>query len=317
MVVHTREMEIVSGLVVLQITIFAPVSDKKIIPVIYMNIIEIFSELNIYFRILIILAAALVGHLLVQEVKRLTQWLLTYKIGKEEKQKIEFTKRFPRVASLLTIFVSAVTFTIYFLAIGFILQQFDVSLTTYLASATILGLAIGFGLQGFVQDVIIGLTMIFSDALNLGEVVEMSGQIGRVDSVGLRFTVLVNILGQKIYIPNRNIVIINRYRRGVIRAYADIQIPDNTDEKEFVKTAQTICAGMYSQYGSIILSMPENLGIYESGKESWNYLRLKFRIWPGQNHIVESTFKQRMLAEIRKTNSSYADWMITVVYKAD
>jgi moderate conductance mechanosensitive channel len=243
--------------------------------------------------------------------------LLTYKVGKEEKQKIEFTKRFPRAASLLTIFVSAVTFSIYFLAIGFILQQFNVSLTTYLASATILGLAIGFGLQGFVQDVIIGLTMIFSDALNLGEVVEMSGQIGKVDSVGLRFTVLVNILGQKIYIPNRNIVIINRYRRGVIRAYADIQIPDNTDEKEFEKAIQIICLGMYNQYRSIILSLPENMGIFESGKESWKYLRVKFRIWPGQNHIVETTFKQRILAEIRKINNSYADWMITVVYKAD
>lgn len=282
-----------------------------------MNIITLFSELNIYFRVLIILGAALVGHLLIQEIKQLTQWLLTYKIGKEEKHKIEFTKRFPRAASLLTIFVSAVTFTIYFLAIGFILQQFDVSLTTYLASATILGLAIGFGLQGFVQDVVIGLTMIFSDALNLGEVVEMSGQIGKVDSVGLRFTVLVNILGQKIYIPNRNIVIINRYRRGVIRAYADIQVPDNADDKEFVTTAQIICAGMYNQYRSIVLSMPENMGVFESGKESWKYLRLKFRIWPGQNQIVETTFKQRMLAEIRKANSTYADWMITVIYKAD
>lgn len=282
-----------------------------------MDIIEIFSGLNIYFRIIIILVAALVGHVLVQEIKKLTQWLLTYKVGKEEKQKIEFTKRFPRAASLLTIFVSAVTFTIYFLAIGFILQQFDVSLTTYLASATILGLAIGFGLQGFVQDVIIGLTMIFSDALNLGEVVEMSGQIGKVDSVGLRFTVLVNILGQKIYIPNRNIVIINRYRRGVIRAYADIQIPDNTDEKEFEKTVQIICSGMYNQYRSIILSLPENMGAFESGKESWKYFRVKFRIWPGQNHIVETTFKQRMLVELRKINGSYSDWMITVIYKAD
>lgn len=282
-----------------------------------MDITEIFSGLNIYIRVIIILVAALVGHMLVQEIKKFTQWLLTYKVGKEEKQKIEFTKRFPRAASLLTIFVSAVTFTIYFLAIGFILQQFDVSLTTYLASATILGLAIGFGLQGFVQDVIIGLTMIFSDALNLGEVVEMSGQIGKVDSVGLRFTVLVNILGQKIYIPNRNIVIINRYRRGVIRAYADIQIPDNTDEMEFEKTVQIICSGMYNQYRSIILSLPENIGAFESGKESWKYLRVKFRIWPGQNHIVETTFKQRMLVELRKINSAYADWMITVIYKAD
>ena len=56
------------------------------------------------------------------------------------------------------------------------LSRFKISLTTYFASATVIGLAVGFGLQGFVQDLVIGFTLIFSDALNIGEVVKLGDE---------------------------------------------------------------------------------------------------------------------------------------------
>lgn len=104
-------------------------------------------------------------------------------------------------------------------------------MTAYLASASVIGLAVGFGLQGLVQDIIIGLTLIFSDALNIEDVVELSGQIGKVEHIGLRFTTIVNLHGQQIYVPNRNITMISRFRRGAIRGYVDIQVPDEIEEK--------------------------------------------------------------------------------------
>ncbi len=62
------------------------------------------------------------------------------------------------------------------------------SLKTYLASASIMGLAIGFGSQGLVQDVVTGVTLVFSDLIDVGEMVEISGQTGIVRSIGMRFT---------------------------------------------------------------------------------------------------------------------------------
>ena len=64
-----------------------------------------------------------------------------------------------------------------------ILREFKISLTTYFASATVIGLAVGFGLQGFVQDLVIGLTLIFSNALNIGEMVKLGDEIGNVDNI--------------------------------------------------------------------------------------------------------------------------------------
>jgi small-conductance mechanosensitive channel len=58
-----------------------------------------------------------------------------------------------------------------FFAVGFILREFGVSLTAYLAAASVVGLAIGFGSQSVIQDVIAGLTFIFSKLIDVGDLV--------------------------------------------------------------------------------------------------------------------------------------------------
>jgi small conductance mechanosensitive channel len=206
---------------------------------------------------------------------------------------------------------------IYFLAVGLILKEFNVSLKAYLASASVIGLAIGFGSQGLVQDVVTGLTLIFSETLNIEDLVEISGQTGKVESIGLRFTTLINLHGQKIHIPNRTIGIIGRFRNGYIRAYVDIQFTDKTDEKMVVSEVVSIADGMKSQYSSIILKEPVNLGIRTAEKGNWRYLRMKFRLWPGQGHLIEGPFRQRLISAMKRLDPEYADWMVAVVYKTE
>ena len=269
------------------------------------------------FRIIAIVLLAVFAHIAVRGLKRLSQWMLTLKLGAEDSTKESFTRRYPRIASVTTILVSGFTFAIYFMAVGLILREFKVSLTAYLASASVIGLAVGFGLQGFVQDIIIGLTLIFSDALNIEDVVELSGQIGKVENIGLRFTTLVNLHGQKIYVPNRNITIISRFRRGAIRGYVDIQIPDEIDEKMVTEAVQSIATGLYNQQKSIILEKPELFGVKEAKGGNWRYLRVKFRLWPGQTAIIETTFKQRVIDFMKKPYPNYADWMITIAYRVE
>ena len=110
---------------------------------------------------------------------------------------------------------SVIMFALYFGSLGFILSEFGVSLTAYLASASILGLAIGFGSQGIVQDLVTGLTAIFTDIIDIGDMVEISGQSGIVRKIGMRFTVLENSMGSKIAIPNRTITNVISYPRAI------------------------------------------------------------------------------------------------------
>jgi len=269
------------------------------------------------FRIVVIVLLAVLAHFTVQGLKRLSRWMLTLKLEAEASTTESFTRRYPKVATVTTILVSGLNFVIYFMAIGLILREFKVSLTAYLASASVIGLAVGFGLQGLVQDVIIGLTLIFSDALNIEDVVELSGQIGKVENIGLRFTTIVNLHGQQIYVPNRNITMISRFRRGAIRGYVDIQVPDEIEEKTVTEAVKSMATGLYNQQKSIILEKPELFGVKEAKGGNWRYLRVKFRLWPGQSAIIETTFKQRVIDFMKKLYPAYADWMITISYRVE
>ncbi|MFC1534651.1 mechanosensitive ion channel family protein [Thermodesulfobacteriota bacterium] len=278
---------------------------------------EFISSFPMGIRVLTIAVLATCTHFIVRALKGITQLILSPKAGAGLSAKEGFALRYPKLATLTTILVSAITFIIYFFAVGLILKEFDVSMTKYLASASVIGLAIGFGSQGLVQDVVIGLTLIFSDAISIGDYVEISGQIGKVESIGLRFTTLINLHGQSIFIPNRTIGIIGRFRSGHMRAYVDIQIPDDIEEKDVLEEVKSIATGMHSQHRSIILSEPEIFGVKEAKAGKWRYLRVKFRLWPGQTGIIETSYKQRVVSVMKKHNPDYMDWMVTVTYRVE
>lgn len=224
----------------------------------------------------------------------------------------------PKLATILSLVFSTLTFVIWFVAGGLVLSAFGIEPTTYFATATVIGLAVGFGSQGLVQDVVIGLTLIFTDALDVGDMVEVAGQVGRVERVGLRFTLLSNFLGQTVYIPNRNIAVVGRYRRGVVRAYIDVQVPGSTDDAEADRLAgrlMDIARGFRSQHPAAVVSEPELMGFQDVDAGAWRFIRIKLRIWPGQQPLVETVLRQRVLAFMRGLDEKYADWMVPVTYR--
>jgi moderate conductance mechanosensitive channel len=266
-------------------------------------------------RVLAILGIAAVLHLVVRGIRRGSEWIVTPDSSPELAREL-FARRRPKMATLTTLAVSASTFAIYFVAFGFVFIELDLfDVRTYFASATVIGLAVGFGSQGLVQDIVIGLTLIFSDAFDVGDVVEISGQVGRVEKVGLRFTTLNNFIGQTVYIPNRNIGLIGRYRRGAMRAYIDIQLPAGAPEDDVARFVTLIARGMRAQQPAILLTEPEVMGPFTAEPGDWRFLRLKFRIWPGQNAFLETALRQRVLAGLRRLDPEYADWMINVSYR--
>lgn len=275
------------------------------------DILEHARQLGPAGRILLIVALALAAHLVVRLVRRAATWLLAPTATGPQ----TLLRRYPKFATITTIIASALTFAVYFTAIGLIFREAGISLTAYFASASVIGLAIGFGSQGLVQDVVIGLTLIFSDVLNVGDVADVGGQTGRVESIGLRFTTLVTLLDQRVQVPNRNIAQINRYRKGHIRGYVDVQVPSATTDEELIGVVEPIAKGMHAQYRGIVLAQPELMGIRSAEPGSWRYLRIKFRLWPGQGALIENVFRQRVLASLRQKDAAYADWMISTIYR--
>ena len=226
----------------------------------------------------------------------------------------------PKFITLIRLIVSAIAFSIYFFGIGFILQEWGVNLTAYLASATVIGLAISFGSQGLVQDIVIGLPLLFSDAMEVGDLVEVAGTIniviGRVEEIGLRFTKIINFNNQEVYIPNRTINNVSRFPLGGIYAYADIQIPLTADQALAVRAIEEIAGGMWGQFGAIILTQPVVGPVEAAPGGRWHFLRVHFKIWPGQGGLIEITFRQQIVSAMRTFSPTYADWQVPVTYRA-
>jgi moderate conductance mechanosensitive channel len=263
------------------------------------------SEISTLTGITVMLAVVVGLHLVVVVVRRLSRKVMTMRIG------IRLSKS-KTIASLAT---SVIVFSLYFTAIGLILRALGISLKAYLASASILGLAIGFGSQGLVQDVVNGLTIVFSGLFNVGDMVEISGQTGIVRNFGMRFTIIENALGARVYIPNRTITNVVLYPRGYIRGLADVILPGDPEVAGQVEESVTaIVNSTAQQFSGILVSPPSIEGRIktESGKE---FLRVKFPLWPGRGSPIETVFKQELMSALKALDTSYQEWMVTVNYE--
>jgi small conductance mechanosensitive channel len=275
-------------------------------------------ESSVYVRILLIVVLAIMAHVSAKLVRRLSEWVLVRCHGQHGRFGVATEN--PKFDTGTRLFVSGVAFLIYFVAVGLILQEFGFSLTAYLASASVLGLAISFGSQGLVQDIVIGLTLVFWNAMDVNDMVEIVGPttsvIGRVQEIGMRFTKVVNFYNQKVFIPNRTIGNVSRFPHGGVDAYADPQIPLGVDPKTAVAAIENIAMGMWSQFGAIILAVPVVNPIQRHPGSQWSFVRVHFKIWPGQGNLIEITFRQEVVRAMRLFDPTYADWEVPVTYRA-
>jgi small conductance mechanosensitive channel len=224
---------------------------------------------------------------------------------------------FNKARSLAGLATSFIIFGLYFTALGFVLSEFGVSLKAYLASASVLGLAIGFGSQGLVQDVVNGLTLIFSDLIDLDDMVEISGQTGLVQKIGMRFTVLKNHLGAEVYIPNRTISSVINYPRGYVRCLVDVTLSSDAEKaSRMTQTVTSIATAAFEQYSGIFITPPSSEGQIQT-KSGKIFLRMKFRIWPGRGTALETSIKSEIVQSLKQLDPNYSDWMVSVNYEVE
>jgi hypothetical protein len=247
---------------------------------------------------------AVAAHLAVLTIRHLSTKIVNYKTGRVS----------PKTRSIASLANTLIVFSIYFWVIGFILHALGVSLTAYLASASVIGLAVGFGSQGLVQDVVTGLTLVFSNLIDIGDMVEIGGQTGIIRSIGMRFAVLENSMKAEVYIPNRSITNVINYPRGYVRCLIDVPMPDNRQHPELRTLLETSMNSFTERFPGLFIYPPN---IEEETGNSENLLRLKFRIWPGRGAPLETTFKSELLQRLSNAGMEYFDWQVSVHYEVE
>ena len=272
-----------------------------------MNSFDGLMNLSVPARLLAVVLIALAAHGAALLVRRLVLWLSgSLPHG-----------RVAKLQTLVHLLFGTVVFSVYFLAVGVILAQFGISLTAYLATASVIGLAVGFGSQSIVQDVISGLTVILSDLLEIGDMVEIAGQTGIVQSVGMRFTVLRNSMGANVYIPNRSLASMINYPRGYIRCLVDIELAEDEEvNRQLESVVERVAQGVSEQFPAVMRRPFEVEGKHEtaSGKR---FLRVKFRLWPGRGAVIETSFKQEVLSRLIAVRPDFKDTMLSINYEVE
>lgn len=268
---------------------------------------DFLAEMPLVARALSILGVAVVAHVAVRIIRRLGVWLAGSKS----------TAGVRKLRTIISLVTSVAVFVVYFLALGYILQELGVSLTAYLASASVIGLAVGFGSQGVVQDAVTGLTLIFSNLVDVGEVVNIGGQTGIVRSIGMRFVVLENALGLRVSIPNRTVSNVVAYPRGYLRSIVDVTLTgEEADRQAMAEAVKKLVPTVEEQFPGIMRLPPSIEGRFttSAGRE---YLRVKFRVWPDRAEPISLSFRQELLHALKQLDPSYADWMVSVYFEVE
>jgi small conductance mechanosensitive channel len=129
-----------------------------------------------------------------------------------------------RVQTVGKLLNNTVSYCLYFVAFLLILGEFNISLAPLLAGAGIVGLAIGFGAQSLVKDVISGLFIILEDPFGVGDEVKIGAYKGKVEMIGLRTTRIRSWTGEVFIIPNGQINDVTNYSLHNSLAVVDVTV---------------------------------------------------------------------------------------------
>ena len=162
------------------------------------------------------------------------------------------------------IFINVAAYIIYFIAILMALETIDVNVKGLIAGAGIVGLAVGFGAQSLVKDVITGFFIIFEDQFAVGDYVRIGQLEGTVEEIGLRTTKIKNATGELNIIPNGNIFEVTNFSVHNSVAVVDIGISYEGDVERAERVITYLLEGMPARYEDLV-RVPELLGIQSFG----------------------------------------------------
>ena len=169
-----------------------------------------------------------------------------------------------------------------------VLGEFGVDLAPILASAGIVGIAIGFGAQNLVKDFLSGMFMLLEDQYGVGDIVDVGQASGTVETVGLRITTLRDGNGTLWYVRNGEILRVGNKSQGFAVAVVDVPVAHGTDVAETTMTASRVAQERVEQpdIAEDVLEEVETLGIESVTAEKLT-LRLTVRVQPGRQFAVQ------------------------------
>ncbi|HEY0827283.1 MAG TPA: mechanosensitive ion channel family protein [Bacilli bacterium] len=206
------------------------------------------------------------------------------------------TRRTKTIGKLIS---NVISYTVNFIIILMILSQLNVDLAPLLAGAGVVGLAIGFGAQNLVKDVISGFFIIFEDQFSVGDVIQTGSFKGTVEEIGLRVTIIKSWTGEVHIIPNGSINQVTNFSMNNSIGVVDVAVPHNTD---IVRAIEVIKETAYKVFegNNNMIKEPEVLGV-QNLSATEVYIRLTFECKANTHHSVARLMNEQIKINLDAT----------------
>jgi len=200
-----------------------------------------------------------------------------------------------RAAAIGSLMHSVVVITVWTIAALMILPLLGVNVAPLLASAGVIGVALGFGAQTLVKDYLSGVFLIAEDQFGVGDIIDVGPVIGTVEDVQLRYTRLRDLSGVVWYVRNGEILRVANRSQGWTMAVVDIPIAysENIDRVRDIVDAVATDMDEDPNYDDVLLGRPTFAGV-ESVSGEAVVIRITAKAAPEQQITVARTIRERM-----------------------
>jgi len=207
------------------------------------------------------------------------------------------TRRVQRAKTMGDLLKSVMTGVLIAIFGTMILSQVGVNIAPIIASAGILGIALGFGAQSLVKDFLSGIFMIFEDQYGVGDVVDVGEAIGTVEAVSLRVTRLRDLDGTVWYVPNGEILRVGNKSQNWSRAVVDIGVGYDEDLVRAKRVLGEVAHDLWEDedYRSVIVEEPEVTGVEALTPDAIT-LRVLVKTAPMEQWAIARELRQRIKA---------------------
>ncbi|STX11254.1 Small-conductance mechanosensitive channel [Kurthia zopfii] len=219
-----------------------------------------------------------------------------------------------RYRTILKLLQSIISYVVYFSAILAVLSVMNVKVAGLLAGAGIVGLAVGFGAQSLVKDVITGFFIIFEDQFGVGDYIKISAIEGTVLEIGLRTTKIKGVSGEINIIPNGTILEVVNYSINNTMSVVDVSVSYNSDINKAERLIENYLSNLADLHEEIV-TPPTLLGVQNViGAEVT--LRISVETLPMQQFAI-SRMIRKDIKELFDKNNIEIPYPKMMVYERD
>jgi small conductance mechanosensitive channel len=219
---------------------------------------------------------------------------LQFKLGRRHATSdLEWQRRAATLGGILT---SLVTVTVVFVAILMVMRELTIDVVPILTGAGIAGLAIGFGAQNLVRDVISGFFLILEDQVRVGDLARINGVAGTVEQINLRTIIVRDVEGAVQVFPNGTITALANLSKQFAYAVVDLRVAYNENIVRVMGTIQEVGTSMEKDpvWGPLVLAPLDIVGV-ESLADGAATIRVKFKTQPLNQGKIANELRRRLM----------------------